>query len=138
IRQSNWRELSVPAGSGGFSPRVSARADGRLILSWLEPTEKSTAALLFSIWDNKGWSKPATIAEGRPFSRDRAAAPGVIGLSSKNLIAYWSQRVPIVERERNEIELYMASATDDGGHGAEPALVNRAAAQPGEDNGYAS
>jgi len=138
IRQSNWRELSVPAGSGGFSPRVSARADGRLILSWLEPTDKSTAALLFSIWDNKGWSKPATIAEGRPFSRDRAAAPGVIGLSSKNLIAYWSQRVPIVERERNEIELYMASSTDDGGHWAEPALVNRAAAQPGEDNGYAS
>jgi hypothetical protein len=32
----------------------------------------------------------------------------------------------------------MATSTDDGGHWTEPALVNRAAAQPGEDNGYAS
>lgn len=138
IRQSNWRELSVPARSGSFSPRVSGRSDGRLILSWLEPADKNIASLRFSILGNGGWSEPATVAEGRPFSRDRAAAPGIIGLSSKNLIAYWSQRVPSGEHERNEIELYMATSTDDGGHWTEPALVNRAAAQPGEDNGYAS
>ncbi len=32
----------------------------------------------------------------------------------------------------------MAVSTDGGGHWSPPALVNRSAAQPGEDNGYAS
>jgi hypothetical protein len=62
----------------------------------------------------------------------------VIGLSSANLIAYWSQRVSSDQQSTNEIALYMAVSSDGGAHWAAPMLVNRAAAQPGEDNAYAA
>ena len=59
-------------------------------------------------------------------------------MSPSNLIAYWSQRVSTDQQSTNEIALYMAVSSDGGAHWAAPMLVNRAAAQPGEDNAYAS
>jgi hypothetical protein len=59
-------------------------------------------------------------------------------LSESRLIAYWSQRVSTDQQPTNEIALYMAVSSDGGAHWAQPALVNRAAAQPGEDNAYAA
>jgi len=113
-------------------------AGGSVILSWLEPNEDGTAALQFSLRRDGAWSQTVTIAGRLLFSRDRASAPGVIALSSRNLIAYWSQKPANKERSANAIELFMAVSTDGGGHWSSPALVNRSAAQPGEDNGYAS
>jgi hypothetical protein len=138
ITVDGWRELAAPAPVGSITPRVSAIKDGSAILSWLEPEADGTAAFRFSLRRNDVWSQPATIAEGHFFSRDRAAAPGVIALSNLNLIAYWSQKPSRKEPSGNEIELYIATSTDGGEHWSAPALVNRAAAQPGEDNGYAS
>jgi hypothetical protein len=55
-----------------------------------------------------------------------------------NLIAYWSQRVSSDQQAANEIALYMATSSDGGMHWSAPLLINRSAAQPGEDNAYAS
>jgi hypothetical protein len=137
INANAWQNLAAPAPEGSICPRVSSKPDGTVVLSWLEPKEGGTAAFRLSIWRNEIWSPPVTIAEGRPFSRDRAAAPGVLALSSQNLIAYWSQKRPL-DQTRNEIELFMAGSSDGGDHWTAPALVNRSVAQPGEDNGYAS
>jgi hypothetical protein len=138
IAADGWRELAAPAPVGSITPRIATREDGSAILSWLEPKDDGTAAFRLSFWRDGAWSQPATIAEGHLFSRDRAAAPGVIALSRRNLIAYWSQKPASKEPPRNAIELYMATSTDGGEHWSTPTLVNRAAAQPGEDNGYAS
>jgi hypothetical protein len=132
-----WRDLTVPAPEGSLCPRVSGTQDGTVILSWLEPRGEGTAAFRLSIGRGQNWSPSATIAEGRHFSRDRASAPGVVVLSSQNLIAYWSQK-PSEKQAFNEIELFMAVSTDGGNHWAAPVLVNRSTAQPGEDNGYSS
>ena len=136
--RDEWQDLAVPVPEGSICPRVSSKPDGTAILSWLEPREGGTAAFRVSVWRaGKTWSPSMTVAEGRHFSRDRAAAPGVAALSSQNLIAYWSQKT--TEKQGvNEIELFMAVSTDGGNHWALPVLVNQAAAQPGEDNGYAS
>lgn len=133
-----WRELRSPAAPGSLTPRVSAVPDGGVILSWLEPQEDGTAALRFSIRRKGTWAEPATIAAGLLFSRDRAAAPGIIPLSTQNFIAYWSQKPARQLASTNEIELYAASSIDAGVHWSVPFVVNRAAAQPGEDNAYAS
>lgn len=134
----SWRELAVPAPPGSISPRVTAQPDGHVILSWLEPQQDRTSALRFSIWHEAGWTEPQTIASGQTFSRDQAAAPGVLGVSPQNLIAYWSQRSSADDGYGNEISLFMAVPHNGGAHWTAPLLVNRAAAQPGEDNAYAS
>jgi len=134
----SWKELAVPVPAGSIAPRVTAQPDGSVILSWLEPDEGRTAAFRFSIWRDARWSEPQTIASGQIFSRDQAAAPGVIGLSPGNLIAYWSQKPSVDESAANEISLFIAASSDGGAHWTPPILVNRAGAQPGEDNAYAS
>ncbi len=138
LEAGRWREMSSPAPTGSISPRVTAQPDKSAVLSWLEPQEDRKATMLLSIWRDARWSPPATVASDLAFSRDQASAPGVIGLSSKNLIAYWSQRVATEQQSANEIAVYMAASSDGGAHWAAPMLVNRAAGQPGEDNAYAS
>jgi hypothetical protein len=138
IAANVWRELTAPTPVGSITPRITAREDGSAILSWLEPKDDGTAAFRFSLRRDGAWSQPATIAEGHLFSRGRASAPGVIALSHRSLIAYWSQKPATKEPSGNAIELYMAASTDGGEHWSVPSLVNRAGAQPGEDNGYAS
>jgi hypothetical protein len=134
----SWRELPVPVPMGSISPRVATLPDDSAILSWLEPNADRTAAFRFSIWRDARWSEPQTIAAGQIFSRDQASAPAVIGLSPQNLIAYWSQKSSSAEEVTNEIALFMTTSGDGGAHWTPPILVNRAAAQPGEDNAYAS
>lgn len=133
-----WREISSPVPLGSLSPRVTTLPGESAALSWLEPKEDRSAALRISIWRDARWSPPASIAAGQAFSRDRASAPGVIGLSPRTLIAYWSQRASTEQQSTNEIALYMAVSNDGGTQWTPPLLVNRAAAQPGEDNAYAS
>src|SRR5258706_1011157 len=137
ITTESWREIAAPPPRGSITPRVTAMADGSVILSWLEPNEDGTAALQFSLRRDGAWSQPVTIAGRLLFSRDRASAPGVIALSSRNLIAYWSQKPTSKVRSANAIELFMAVSTHGGGHWASPALLNRSLGQPGEDKGYA-
>jgi hypothetical protein len=134
----NWRELVAPVPAGSLTPRVCAKNDGSVILSWLEPQDDGTATFRLSHWRNETWTPPTNIAKGLLFSRDRAAAPGVIALSGGHLIAYWSQKPSSNAVAGNEISLYIATSTDDGEHWSSPILLNRASAQTGEDNGYMS
>src|SRR5579864_7240167 len=133
----SWKEMAVPVPAASISPRVARLPDNSVILSWLEPNADRTGAFRFSIWREARWSEPQTIASGEIFSRDQAAAPGVIGLSPQTLIAYWSQKPSGDVPATNEISLFIAVSKDGGEHWT-PMLVNRAAAQPGEDNAYAS
>ena len=133
-----WTPLLSPAPAGSIAPRVTSLPGDTAVMTWLEPREDRTSTLVFSVWRGASWSTPGTIASGQTFSRDQAAAPGIIGLSAKTWIAYWSQRASTDQDSGNEIALYMAISTDSGANWTSPILVNRAAAQPGEDNAYAS
>src|SRR4029077_15322406 len=130
--------MAGPVPPGSRPPLVAGLRDNCVILSWLEPKGDRTAAFRFSIWRDAHWSEPQTIASGQIFRRDQAAAPGVIGLSPRNLLAYWSQKPSTQENDTNEISLFMAASSDGGARWTPPMLVNRAPAQPGEDNPYAS
>lgn len=127
-------EIKSPAASGTFSPKVTSRSDGGVILSWLEPQGDTLAALRFSVWRNEVWSEPATIAAGQPFSRHPSESPGVIALSEKNLIAYWSQKPPREKTPTQEVDVYFAVSTDRGEHWTAPTLAN--VAGTGQESSY--
>jgi hypothetical protein len=130
------REIASPAASGSFSPRVTSRSDGSVILSWLEPQGDAAAALRFSVWRDEAWSEPTTIAAEQPFSRHPSESPGVVALSDRNLIAYWSQKPPKEKPPTQEVDVYFSVSTDRGVHWTSPTLANRPGT--GEENSYPS
>ena len=130
------REIKSPAARESFSPGATAGSDGSAILSWLEPQGDTAATLQFSVWRKEGWSEPATIAAGRPFSRHPSESPGVIALSDKNLIAYWSQKPPDEKGDTQEVDVFFAVSTDRGEHWTAPTLANVAGTH--EESSYPS
>jgi len=136
ITSTNLREIESPAAIGSFSPRVTSRSEGSVILSWLEPNGDTAADLRFSLWRNEAWSEPTTITAAQPFSRHPSESPGVITLSDSNLIAYWSQKPPNGKISSQEVDVYFAVSTDRGIHWTAPTLANSAGT--GEENSYPS
>lgn len=130
------REITSPTPARAFSPRVTAMRDGRLLLTWLEPTNEKLAALRSSFWRDGAWSAPATIVDRQPFSRHPSESPSVIALSKRNVIAYWSQRPPEEKTPMQEVDVYFSVSTDGGGHWTAPNLANRAGT--GEESSYPS
>jgi hypothetical protein len=135
VTSRSLREIKSPAASGSFSPRVTSRSDGSVMLSWLEPQGDSAAALRFSVWQNGAWSEPTTIV-AQPFSRHPSESPGVMALSDRNLIAYWSQKPPNEKTPTQEVDVYFSVSTDRGVHWTSPTLANRPGT--GEESSYPS
>jgi hypothetical protein len=136
IASRSLREIKSPAASGSFSPRVTSRSDGSVILSWLEPQGDNAAALRFSVWRNEAWSEQTTIAATQTFSRHPSESPGVVAISDRNLIAYWSQKPPNEKTPTQEVDVYFSVSTDRGVHWTTPTLANRPGT--GEESSYPS
>src|SRR5260370_14944527 len=62
ITAESWREIAAPPPRGSITPRVTAMADGSVILGLLEPNEAGTPALPFPLRPAGAWSQPRTIA----------------------------------------------------------------------------
>ncbi len=87
--------LDMPPGSG--QPRLSATADGGLVISWVEPDASADTdafrlrvATLPSSAD--AWSGPRTVASGRGWFVNWADVPGVVPVSSSTWAAHWLER----------------------------------------------
>ena len=131
------REITSPAANESLSPRVIARSDGSAaILSWLEPQGDTAATLRFSFWRGGTWSSPGTAVDGQPISRHPSESPGLIALSERNLVAYWSQKPSSAATVSGEVDVYFAVSTDAGAHWTAPTLANTAGT--GEENSYPS
>lgn len=130
------REIESPAPVGSLSPRVTAMRDGSVLLTWLEPENDTTASLRSSFWRSGAWSSPASVVTAQPFSRHPSESPGVIALSEKNLIAYWSQKPSSEKTPTREVDVYFAVSTDRGAHWTAPTLASNAGT--GEESSYPS
>lgn len=69
--------LSTPAAPGSAEPNLAVGRDGRVYLSWLEPTPDSAFALRLSSFAGGAWSAPRTIRSGRDFFVNWADFPSV-------------------------------------------------------------
>lgn len=78
-----------PAGVDSREPELSATADGRIILSWVEKIGGKRYALRFATRDAGSWSTARTVAEGENWFVNWADFPSVIALADGSLAAHW-------------------------------------------------
>jgi hypothetical protein len=86
------RPIASPARAGSREPNLAALPDGRVVMSWLEPSRSAGMALRCATYDGRRWSKPATIAAGDSFFVNWADFPSIRSLGGHRLAAHWLWR----------------------------------------------
>lgn len=90
--QSAPRPINSPARAGSREPNLATRPDGRVVMSWLEPSGGAGMALRCATYNGRRWSKPSTIATGDSFFVNWADFPSVRPLGGDRLAAHWLWR----------------------------------------------
>ena len=88
-------ELSGPAGSA--QPNLAVTPDGRVVLTWLEPTGPEGSrrrALKLAVRTAGQWSEPRTIVESDSFFVNWADFPSLVALHDGGWIVHWPAVVP--------------------------------------------
>lgn len=84
------RDAESPSGPDSREPELTATADGRIILSWVERVGEKRHALRFAARDAAGgWSEVRTVAEGDNWFVNWADFPSVIATADGGLAAHW-------------------------------------------------
>lgn len=84
--------IESPTGSGSTEPNLAVGADGRILLSWVEPAEDSTHALRFARWQDGTWTSARTIVRRDDIWLNWADFPTMASLGNDVLAAHWPQR----------------------------------------------
>ncbi len=90
-----WLATAVesPAAPGSAEPHLQASADGTVVLSWLESSD-GEAALRYSVYEDRSWSLPHTVASGDDWFVNWADFPSVTRINSDLWAAHWLQKRP--------------------------------------------
>lgn len=84
-------EFAGPAGSG--EANLHATADGRAVLTWLEPTASGGHALRLAVRTAGAWSEPRAIVDGREFFVNWADFPSLTTLEGGTWMVHWLEKV---------------------------------------------
>jgi hypothetical protein len=80
-------EMQSPAAPGSEAPNLSVAPDGRVLLSWLEPTAPKGYALRYSMHEKQGWSAARTITSGTDWFVSGADYPTVAFMADGTMAA---------------------------------------------------
>jgi len=82
--------METPAAAGSGEPNLAVLADGRVLLSWIEPAGEEGHRLRYAV-RGKGapWSEPSTVATGSDWFVNWADFPSVAALPDGTLFAHW-------------------------------------------------
>lgn len=83
-------EFAGPPGSG--KPNLAVGRDGRVILTWLEPTTANRHALRFAVRAGGQWSAPATIRESDRFFVNWADFPSLVETADGQWVVHWLEK----------------------------------------------
>ena len=83
--------IQPAAGPGSAEPSLAVTADGRALLSWLEPAEDGVA-LRYALLGAAGWSAPRTVAGGSDWFVNWADFPTVVPVTETLWSAHWLRR----------------------------------------------
>ena len=86
------RTIASPGAAGSREPNLASLPDGRVVMSWLEPSGQAGMALRCATFDGRQWSQPATIAAGDSFFVNWADFPSIRPLGGQRLAAHWLWR----------------------------------------------
>lgn len=90
--QANVTELPVPAAAGSAEPHLAPSPDGRLVLSWLEPSGGKDTLLRFAVLDAGQWGGPTTVARGSDWFVNWADFPSVVPITADLWAAHWLRK----------------------------------------------
>lgn len=125
-------ELQSPALDGSVGPNLSAGADGRVLLSWIDRAGDGLHALRYAVLGSDGWSEPRLVAEGAGWFVNWADFPSVVALPDGSLAAHWlvkTGEAPFA------YEVRIARSTDGSAWGA-PVVPHRDGTQT--EHGFVS
>ena len=83
------RPADSPATGDSREPELTATADGRIILSWVEKVGEKRYALRMASRDQTTWNERRTIGEGENWFVNWTDFPSVISLNDGSLAAHW-------------------------------------------------
>ena len=85
---SSVAELDPPVAAGAREPSLSTLPDGRVLMSWTEPSAGGFAVRVAS-GDASGWSEPETVTEGGDLFVNWADFPSAVALPDGTWAAQW-------------------------------------------------
>jgi len=85
---SNAVALPVPSVGDTAGPRLSASADGTIVLSWMEADDTGTT-LWFSRLTGDGWQPRQSAISGKDMFVNWADLPSVVPMSAEHWVAHW-------------------------------------------------
>ncbi len=86
-------EIEFAAGSGSAEPNLHVTPDGRVLLTWLEPSSDERHALRAAVRSGDRWSAPTTIHESDKFFVNWADFPSLVELSDGAWLVHWLEKV---------------------------------------------
>jgi len=126
--------LPSPTGPGAAEPSLHTSADGRVILSWLEPAADKAHALRVAIRETDGkWSAPREILNRSDLFVNWADFPSVVSLGKDRLLAHWLQRNG---DNPYSYEVRLAESRDDGASWSESVTPHAAGIEA--EHGFAT
>ena len=87
------RAVTFPGGAGSAQPRLNVGADGKPILSWLEPTDDG-AVLRYATYDGDAFSSPREVVRGDDLMVNWADMPSVQPITADVWAAHWLRLDP--------------------------------------------
>ena len=114
------RAVTFPGGIGSAQPRLSVGADGKPILSWLEPTDDG-AVLRYATYDGDAFSTPRDVVRGDDLMVNWADMPSVQPITADVWAAHWLRLDP---EKPGAYHIATAVSKDAGVTWSEPVQLN--------------
>jgi tetratricopeptide (TPR) repeat protein len=108
-----------PSGVGSMAPQLAAAADGRLFLSWLEPTAEGVQRFRVAERSSGAWESRADIVRGASLFANWADVPSVFAARDGRVLAHW------LEKTGSSMHAYgiRVSESGDGGRNWTPPVT---------------
>jgi hypothetical protein len=88
------RAVPFPGGAGSAQPRLALRADGRPVMSWLEPAEDGVALRHAAFEGDGAFSAPREVTRGEDLFVNWADLPSVQPITADVWAAHWLRFAP--------------------------------------------
>jgi hypothetical protein len=116
--------ISPPIAGAAVEPNLSLAADGRLLLSWVEPGTGGGKALRFSALAGSSWSPSKTVYAGSKREDSPSEGPVVTEGPDHRFYAAWTQ-VSLSTKAAYKEDIFASSSADGGQTWSAPRPVNQ-------------
>lgn len=86
------KSIPTPAAGGSLAPQLTASADGRVYLSWLEPAGAGGFRFRIAARDGDAWIPRTDITRGTGLFANWADVPSVFAARNGRLAAHWLEK----------------------------------------------